>query len=433
MEHVSYSSFSAAVHRKGVRAHVPMNVTFELTRRCPLACQHCYNNLPVADRAARAAELSLADHRRLLDELAEMGALWLLYTGGEILARPDFLDIYTHAKARGFIITLFTNGTLVTPGIADRLAAMPPFAIEITLYGHTRQTYEAVTGLPGSFDRCLRGIRALRDRKLPLKLKTVALTLNKHELDDMARFAADLGVAFTFDAMMSPRLDCSQSPLDVRLAPEESVELDLRDPARMAAWAGFVDQYMRGPRAPVPADQVYSCGGGIGSFAVDPYGGMSICVLSEKEKYDLARGTVADGWNHFLREVRSRKITRRTKCTTCQIKPLCGMCPANGELENGDPEQPVDFLCQVAHLRATALGLTVAPHGSCEYCAGGTRRDELDLAFARLEKAASLPLQPARRQQTRPAALAVWGSPKTQPDISSGSCATGSCSSCVGS
>ena len=56
---------------------------------------------------------------------------------------------------------------------------------------------------------------------------------------------------------------------------------------------------------------------------------------------------------------------------------MCGMCPANGELECGDPEAPVDFLCQVAHLRAYALGLPVPEHGECEYCEGGGGYEEM--------------------------------------------------------
>ena len=76
--------------------------------------------------------------------------------------------------------------------------------------------------------------------------------------------------------------------------------------------------------------------------------------------------------------MRARKITRPTKCTVCELKSsLCGMCPANGELETGDPESPVDFLCRVAHLRAYALGLPVAPHGRCEYCEGGEHYETL--------------------------------------------------------
>jgi hypothetical protein len=56
---------------------------------------------------------------------------------------------------------------------------------------------------------------------------------------------------------------------------------------------------------------------------------------------------------------------------------MCGMCPANSELECADPEAPVDFLCRVAHLRAYALGLPIAPHGACEYCPGGSGYTEM--------------------------------------------------------
>ena len=85
-------------------------------------------------------------------------------TNAEIFARRDFLDIYTYARKKGFLITLFTNGTLVTAPIADHLARWRPFAIEITLYGHTKETYERLTGIPGSYEKCMRGIRLLRDR-----------------------------------------------------------------------------------------------------------------------------------------------------------------------------------------------------------------------------------------------------------------------------
>ena len=133
---------------------LPANGTIEVTRRCPLDCQHCYNNLPMGDKTG-SREFS---YKALppIDEIVEAGCLWLLFTGGEIFARRDFLDIYTHAKRKGLIITLFTNGTLITPQIADYLIQWRPFNIEITLYGATRETYERLTGVAGSFDRCLR-------------------------------------------------------------------------------------------------------------------------------------------------------------------------------------------------------------------------------------------------------------------------------------
>src|SRR6185503_14498755 len=134
------------MHRKMFAAGMPLSGTIEVTRRCPLTCLHCYNNLPMTDTASRARELTCQEHCRLLDELADAGCLWLLYTGGEIFARHDFFEIYQYAKKKGFLITLFTNGTLITERVADMLVQWRPFSIEITLYGYTRQTYERLTG-----------------------------------------------------------------------------------------------------------------------------------------------------------------------------------------------------------------------------------------------------------------------------------------------
>src|SRR2546422_10996846 len=237
MKHQGYAEFSLELHERLFKHRIPVNGTIEVTRRCPLECAHCYNNLSMGDQEARRSEMTYEEHCRLLDEITEAGCLWLLYTGGEIFARKDFLDIYTYAKQKGLLIGLFTNGTLITPKIADHLVEWRPFTIEITLYGRTRETYEQLTGIPGSYDRCMRGIRLLMERRLPLALKTVGVTINKHEIGAMKRFAEEeLGVAFKFDSMINPRIDCSQSPLAVRLRPEEVVELDLQDPERAGEW-----------------------------------------------------------------------------------------------------------------------------------------------------------------------------------------------------
>ena len=371
----SYADFSLAVHGQVLSHRVPISGTIEITRRCPLVCAHCYNNLPMNDRQARRAELTREEHCRILDEITDAGCLWLLYSGGEVFARRDFLDIYTYAKKKGLLITLFTNGTMITPKVADYLAEYRPFAIEITLYGRTRETYERLTGIPGSFEKCMRGIVLLKERGLPLKLKTVAVSINKHEIWDMQRFAEqELGLEFKFDAMMSPRIDCSQSPLAVRLKPWEIVSLDLQDPRRVKEWKELARQFA-GPAE--NRDQVYSCGGGVNSFAIDPEGKMSICVLSHFDSYDLRNGSFQDGWRDFLLKVRSKKTTMMTKCARCRIQSMCGMCPANGELENGHAEKPVDFLCHVAHLRAKTLEIPAPPHGECEYCEGGARYQDL--------------------------------------------------------
>jgi MoaA/NifB/PqqE/SkfB family radical SAM enzyme len=128
--------------------------------------------------------------------MAGAGCLWLQLTGGQPLLRPDFRDLYLHAKKLGLLVTLFTNGTLLTPELADFLQDYPPFVVEITVYGLTKATYEVVTQVPGSYEKCLRGIDLLRARQIPLSLKTMVMTFNAHELEDMRVWSQGLGVGF---------------------------------------------------------------------------------------------------------------------------------------------------------------------------------------------------------------------------------------------
>ena len=387
METQRYEDWSLEVHRQVMARRTPLSGTIELTRRCNMKCVHCYNNQSTDHRAARHDELTFQEHRRIIDEITDAGCLWLLYTGGEIFTRPDFLDIYTYAKQKGLLITLFTNGTLITPAIADYLTEWRPFSIEISIYGRTPQIHDRISGIPGSFERCLAGVRLITERHLPLILKSMALTLNKHELQELKQFVEeDLGVEFRFDAMINPRIDCSLSPLAVRLSPREVVELDLKDPKRMTGWTQFCEHF-HGPVSQRDGHHpLFSCGGGQNAFAIDPTGRLSPCVLWGESTYDLRNGSFQEGWEKFLLDLTQEEVTKKTKCLNCQIRAMCGMCPANGLLEGGSPDTPVDFLCQVAHLRAHLLNLSISPHGECEYCNGGSKYQDLMKSVVELKK-----------------------------------------------
>src|SRR5262249_15675879 len=163
--------------------------------------------------------------------------------------------------------------------------------------------------------------------------KTVAVSVNRHEVWQMKRQAQELGVEFKFDSLMSPRIDCSRSPLAVRLSPEEGVAFDLDDPFRAREGEHHIAGMHPLAHAHAKSDEVYHCGGGLNSFAVDPYGQLSVCTLSHFDRWDLRRGSFQEGWETFLGKVRRRKVTLQTKCVRCQLKAMCSMCPANGELE----------------------------------------------------------------------------------------------------
>jgi radical SAM protein with 4Fe4S-binding SPASM domain len=262
---------------------------------------------------------------------------------------------------------------------------------------------------------------------LPLKLKTMGITINKHEIWAMKQFAEEeLGLGFKFDSMINGRIDCSQSPLAVRLTPEEIVALDLQDPERASEWKTMQENFSGPTLPPQRNEEVYHCGGGVSSFAVDPEGKMTICVLSHRDTYDLRTGSFREGWEGFLSKVRQKKITRITKCTACGIKAMCTMCPANGELEHGDPEEPVDFFCHVTHLRAHALDLPVPPHGDCAFCEGGTRYDEVVRSAAEI-RAGNMAFAEAPRSMTRSLPMVREGAAVSAVGCSSGGCASCGC------
>lgn len=357
---ISYAQFGKRLYKEAVAKRIPLSGSFELTFRCNLHCAHCYCNLPANDQGAIAKELKTEEVFYIFDRIAEAGCLWLLITGGEPLLREDFLEIYSYAKKKGFIVTLFTNGTLITPEIADYLVQWPPHKVEITLYGITDETYEGITGIPGSFKRCKRGINLLLERKIPLGLKTMVMTLNHDELWQIKEYTEELGLKFRFDPVLNPRLDGSRTPCQFRLSPEEVVELDLADEKRDKEWQEFCERFV----GPSESDNLYSCGAGVSMFHIDPYGKMSACEMVRFQNYDLRCGSFEDGWHQSIPEFLTLKPEGDHPCGKCDLISLCGQCPGWAWLENGNPEAPVEYLCQIAHLRAEAFNTKVTTQES---------------------------------------------------------------------
>jgi radical SAM protein with 4Fe4S-binding SPASM domain len=361
---------------------VPVEGVLEPTFRCNLRCVHCYVNKPAGSPQERAREVPTARLLSVIDEIADAGCLNLLMTGGEVLLRADFEELYLHALRRGLLVTVFTNGTLVSERIADLFDRHRPLLVEVSLYGMTRETYERITAVPGSFDRCLAGIRRLVDRGLPVKLKTMALSWNAHEVGAMQEFAASLGVAFRYDGLLNARVDCGASRHgEVQLPPRELLALELEDPEQRAKLLGSAEDVRAlSSREGLAFEQVYTCGAGQVSFTIDPYGRMQMCQLSRKAAFDLSRESFATIWDERFGALRARAWQTDAACRTCSLQPLCGSCPGAAELEQGDIEAQVPHFCEIAHLRAHALGVSSGHREDARCCLGRGSRTALPVS-----------------------------------------------------
>jgi radical SAM protein with 4Fe4S-binding SPASM domain len=204
----------------------------------------------------------------------------------------------------------------------------------------------------------------------------------------------------------------------VRLTPEEVVALDMSSPKGVREYRKLAKRDQENPPNLAQTGTMYFCGGGMNSFAVNAYGEMGICVISQQETFSIRDSGVEAVWQNSLLHLRNRKRTRVTKCVECRIQSMCGMCPANGELENGDRESPVDFLCHVAHLRAATIGVEVPAHGECEFCAGGSEHPDL--------------MESARRIASKEINVESWSGPQhILPILNNSSVSAGGCGSCT--
>ena len=273
----------------------PLTGQWEITCRCNLHCVMCYTD-PFNTPERIKQELTYEEVIRILDEIHEAGCLELTFTGGEPFVRRDFLDIYTYAKKKGFLLTIFTNGTLITPKIADYLKAYPPSMIEISFHGLTKESFDGITQGRGSYERCLEGIRLVLERNLPLTLKATMMTINRDEVLKLKEFFSRLGkVQYKFGSDIRPRLDGAEDVYQYQLPADQIQALEHAD-AEFCA-----DRCRQDHLQEETVRQGKSlCGGGTYKFHIDAYGGLQLCSNNRRESYDLRHGSFREGFFQSL-------------------------------------------------------------------------------------------------------------------------------------
>lgn len=339
----------------------------ELTERCNNNCIHCYINRSVDDLTVKNKELSTAEIKEILEQAASLGCLMVRFTGGEPLLREDFEELYLFTRKLGLKVLLFTNATLITPHLADILACIPPLEkIEISVYGMTKTSYEAVTRIPGSFEAAWQGINLLLDKKVPFIIKSALLPPNKDEMEEMALWASTLSwmdrpPSFGMALDLRGRRDSQRKNRriqNLRSSPSDVLEFLTRNPDEyLKTNREFCSKFIR-----PPGEKLFSCGAGVGGGCVDAYGNLQPCILLRHPAtvYSLKRGSLKDGLTGFFPNIRQTTANNPdylARCARCFLKGLCEQCPAKSWMEHGTLDTPVSYLCDMAHVQAIYLGL----------------------------------------------------------------------------
>jgi AdoMet-dependent heme synthase len=191
---VSSSHRTPSVRRPRIDlAQRPFIVIWEITRACDLACAHCRAE---ANPHAHPDELSGAEARELIDQVADFGQPWplLILTGGDPMKRRDLSELISYATARHLPVALSPSATpLLTAGLISELRGAGLKALSLSVDGAGPLVHDAFRGIDGVFERTMQAWEAANECGLKVQINTTAVRSNLVELPGVARLVLERG------------------------------------------------------------------------------------------------------------------------------------------------------------------------------------------------------------------------------------------------
>ena len=165
-------------------------VWLEITPRCNLQCRHCY-----AGSSPWMKDPGSVDWNRAIDESYKLGCRKIQFIGGEPTLHPQLGDLISRARTVGYeFIEVFSNLTAVSDRLLDKFSSCG-VSVATSFYSRDPKIHDSITGLSGSFNRTVSGIRRVLARGIPIRVGLILMDVNNQKVDETMRFLADLGIS----------------------------------------------------------------------------------------------------------------------------------------------------------------------------------------------------------------------------------------------
>jgi mycofactocin radical SAM maturase len=316
----------------------PVNITWEITRRCNLKCTHCLS----ASRPDSVGELSFEECRGIVDQLASLKVFEINFGGGEPLLKDYFLSLLRYIHRKGIVTCVSTNGTVLTDEAVACFAGNPLVNVQVSLDGATPEVNDAIRGR-GTFQRIVRGIERLAGKNISLSINTVVTSLNYAQLDRVKALAGSYGARLRV-SRFRPSGRARESWEALRLNSTQLRELSDRlsgDPSILTGDSFFA--ISQDGRRRLGLDM---CGAARMTACIDPVGDVYPCAFLQAAEFcggSLKEKTFKDIWDKAPALRYFRRLEPEA-CRGCPRFSQCrGGCPAvayflNKDLDSADPE-----------------------------------------------------------------------------------------------
>ncbi len=327
-------------------------VSWNLTRRCNLACGHCY--LDAVHRKSDApGELATPEALGVLDQLADTapGAM-LVLTGGEPLLRKDLCALVERASSKGLIPVIGTNGLLLDEERARQLKAAGAAGVGISVDSASPGFHDRLRGRPGAWAAALGGMHAARAAGLAVQMQATLFPENRSELAAFAGLAQEVdALALNFFFLVCTGRGVTQTDMPQAMYEETLaaiVELQQQRPQMMirARCAPYVRRLL-GLRAGEARDGYEgwssACLAGRSYLRITPQGRVTPCPYIPEVAGDLRVRPFTRIWRESAILQNLRGGLPGGKCGACDYRYSCGGCraraaAASGELLGEDPK-----------------------------------------------------------------------------------------------
>jgi heme b synthase len=353
--HGHENPISSETKEGGVRP--PRILAWETTAACNLKCKHCRGS---STMDSAAGELTTAEAKKLLDQIKETGSPIIILSGGEPLMRPDIFEIAKYGTDLGFRMTLATNGTMVTEEIAQKIKAAGIQRVSISLDGREK-THDTFRCISGCFVDSMKGIENLKKAGVEFQINTTVSRFNLHELDDVHRFAKEIGAAAHHFFFLVPT-GRGAALTEFEITPEEyeeslgwlygiskKTDLQIR-PTCAPHYFRILRQNAKRegidvtPKTHGLDAMTKGCLGGISFGFISCVGEVNPCGYLPVSAGNVRQLSFKEIWENakVFNDLRNY-AAYKGKCGACEYKTVCGGCRARAYHETGDymEEEPL--------------------------------------------------------------------------------------------
>ncbi|MCH3973171.1 MAG: radical SAM protein [Oscillospiraceae bacterium] len=344
---MNWTQYREMLKQETRKKRIPLLGTFELTPLCNFSCKMCYVHLR-PEQMKKIGHLRTAAEWLFLGRQARAaGTLTLLLTGGEVMTRPDFAEIYSGLSEMGFVIVIYSNGYSLSDEMLAVLRKYPPKLFRITLYGASNETYQALCGVPDGYDRVMKNIHRLLKAKIAVALAFTGTKCNLSDLPAVQKISEKLDVAFEYTVnLLSAVRGAQQDALSYMVTDDDIKKIQFSAIQRTPA------EHPKAPpkRAKNRERQPLSkCGSDQCGFWVTWDGKMGLCAsLSSIQTKPFEQGFSA-AWKALCSKTAQLKLPE--ECSTCQYYDFCTSCPGSRDADTGSPEMIFPQHCALAKKR----------------------------------------------------------------------------------